>query len=556
MAISPASLSYAARQRYEPETNVLHTLFEVPGEGAARLTDFMPWFDDPHDRIHQVHRRIEGAEGRVRFRVTFDPRFDYGRTVPRHEIGEDGVVARDGSRGLALSVRSDVAGGMSARPEGGTQVEVTVGPGERIWVVYAWASRVDPLRTYRGPESLRSTLRAWRAWSHHVGFHGPWRRHVLRSALVLKLLQFAPTGAMIAAPTTSLPEWIGGARNWDYRYAWIRDAAMSVRAMSRLGPLSEGRSYFRFVRGVLERSAELPIMTAVDGEPVPGEVTLDHLRGYRDSGPVRVGNGARDQLQLDCVGYLLDAADVYERHGGQLSGQAWHHLARAVDRGREKMNQPDHGIWEPREGPRHHVSSKLMTWVALDRGLSLGRRFGDARRAERWRQGRREIRHAIEDAGLDPSKRYFVDAFGGVDIDASLLLFPLCGFLPPDDPRVQRTVRRVQEELGHRGFVYRYRYSDGLAGDEGAFVLCGFWLAEALALSGRLDEALDVFDRHVGASNHLGLLSEEVNPETGEVLGNFPQAFSHHGLIDAAIRLDDALRRRDEEDGDGVADPA
>jgi GH15 family glucan-1,4-alpha-glucosidase len=548
-AIMPARRPFESLQRYDPNTNVLETLFRIPEQGSVRLTDYMPWTDDPRASIHEIHRRIECTEGQVDLDVLFDPRFEYASGSTRLEITENGALAMGPTGERFVAVLGSGAT-WTRRPEGGVQARTQLRAGERRWLVLSWgAPRPEPITAYRPFEHLRRTRHAWREWSSRLQYDGPWRHHVVRSALVLKLLIYSPSGAMVAAPTTSLPETLGGSRNWDYRYTWIRDAALAIRAGNLIGAVNEAREFFHFVRDTLNRAKSLAVMYAVDGEPVPAERVLEHLSGYEGSRPVRIGNDARGQRQLDTAGALLDAAFLYERFGGSLSLSAWRHLRAVVEQVRESWGEPDHGIWETRNGIRHNVHSKLMSWVALDRGLRLSPLFGGAPEEEAWISSAAELRGEILREGLDPSSRYFVSTYRGIDVDASLLLVPIYGFLPPDDPRVGATIDRIRAELGSGGLVYRYRNSDGLEGREGAFLLCGFWLAEALALCGRLDEAQEVFVANAEASNHLGLLSEEIEPDGQQLIGNFPQAFSHMGLISAAARIDLALRLRDEGSG-------
>ncbi len=553
--VTPTSFPFDSLQRYDPDTNVLETLFQVAGQGVVRVTDYMPWTDDPRAAVHEVHRRVQCVEGHVEMEVTFDPRFQYAAQQATFEHNDHGVLAR-GQQSETIAAVVSGAHAWSDRPGGGKRTRFTLGPGERRWVVLSWgAPRPEPIEAYRPFEHLRATRTAWRSWVHALGYEGPWRHHVVRSALVLKLLMYAPTGAMVAAPTTSLPEWIGGVRNWDYRYSWTRDSAMAIRAANLLGANQEARDFFHFVRDTLDRQSDLQIMYDLDGNPVPDERSLDHLAGHRGSKPVRVGNGARDQVQLDTAGALLDAAHVYERGGGSLGLSAWRKLRAVVEGVDARWTQPDHGIWEPRDGVRHNVHSKLMSWVALQRGAELAPLFGDHDRSQHWKTSAAAVHADVCERGLDATGAHFVAAYDHEHADAALLLLPITGFLPAVDPRVERTIARIRSELGDGPFLHRYRTEDGVGGAEGSFVLCGFWLAEALAMAGRVDEAQEIFLAHAEASNHLGLLAEEVDASTGEALGNFPQAFSHLGLINAAARINRALRLGDQGLGDrGLGD--
>jgi GH15 family glucan-1,4-alpha-glucosidase len=351
---------------------------------------------------------------------------------------------------------------------------------------------------------------------------------------------------MVAAPTSSLPVSPDGKRNWDYRFSWTRDSAMAIRAMNLIGYGSEALDFFHFVRDCVHRRDRLDLMVSIHGHDAAEEQVLGHLAGHRGSGNVRIGNAAAHQIQLDITGPLLDAADLYERSGGIISLRFWREIRHLVDHTADTIRDPDHGIWEARTEPQHHVHSKLMAWVALDRALRLAPLFGGDKHLEHWRSAREEVRQEILEKGFDPRVGSFVDSYGSKGVDAALLLFPIYGFLPPNHPRITGTLDRVLRDLAEGRFLRRYRGDDGIGADEGGFLLCGFWLAEALALAGRVDEALEVMNDHLGAANHVGLLAEEVDPATGTELGNFPQAFSHLGLIQAATRTDLALRMRDE----------
>jgi len=544
--ITPVARPFRSLQRYDPDTNVLETLLTVDGQGTVRLTDFMPWSDDPRGCIREIHRRIECVEGDVELEATFDPRFDWGEAPAELQMGTRGVKAK-GHSGTSLVAVLSAGNGWQGAAAGGARCRFRLRAGQRRWLILSWdAEEPESVEVHRPFEHLRLTRRRWREWSARLQYDGPWRHHVLRSALCLKLLIYAPSGAMIAAPTTSLPEWIGGDRNWDYRYAWVRDAALAVRAGNLLGFSAEARDFFHFVRDALAPSPSLRVMYSIDGQEVPEERTIATLGGHRGSAPVRVGNGARSQLQLDAAGALVDTAHLHERFGGRLTLPAWQSMRSVIDQTAATWRDPDDGIWEPRSGRRHNVHSKLMCWLALDRGAGLASAFGEAELAAGWARDAAEVHDEVCARGLDPTGRHFVAAYGEDRADAALLQLPIHGFLPDEHPLLLATVERVRADLGAGPFLHRYRADDGLAGPEGAFILCGFWLAEALALQGDLEEAQRIFVAHAEASNHLGLLAEEIDPSTSEQLGNFPQAFSHLGLINAALRIDLALRLRDE----------
>jgi len=529
--IAPAEASHEALQSYDDSTNVLQTLFRKPGQGVICLTDYMPWDGDERSATHEMHRLLDAREGSMEMEIIFDPRFDYARGETVIEIGDEGVVAEgpNGER-LALSIGGGIQ--FQKRQEGGAVARFTLRTQQRLWTVLAWgAKRPEKIAAHRPFDHLRATRRFWRHWAAKLQYDGPWRHDVQRSALMLKMLQYAPTGAMVAAPTTSLPVCPGGQRNWDYRFSWTRDSAMAIRAMNLIGYHDEAGGFFHFVRDTISRHDRLDLMVTIDGDAVPDEILLEHLAGHQNSWPVRIGNAARDQTQHDIIGPLLDATALFERSGGTIGLGLWRQIRKLVNKAIEDSVEPDHGIWEPRSEARHHVHSKLMTWVALDRALHIAPMFGGDRYETVWAQARDRIMLEILEKGYDTGSGTFVGSYGGNSVDATLLLMPINGFLPPHDARVGRTIKRVVHELGDGQFLRRYRTSDGIDADEGAFVLCGFWLSEALALTGRLDEALEAFHSHLSAANHLGLLPEEVDSATRAPLGNYPQAFSHLGLI-------------------------
>jgi GH15 family glucan-1,4-alpha-glucosidase len=398
------------------------------------------------------------------------------------------------------------------------------------------AERID-----RGEVRARidATAQYWRDWCAGCAYNGPYREKVLRSALVLKALTYAPTGAIVAAPTTSLPEHIHGSRNWDYRYSWLRDAALNLYALFALGYTEEANAFMAWIeRTTAGRARDLQIMYGIGGERLLPEVELVGLDGFRGSKPVRIGNGAVKQFQLDVYGYLLDTAWLYHRVGGDISPSFWSFLCGVVDVVAERWMMPDEGIWEVRAEARHFVSSKVMAWVAVDRAIRLARARLLPGDIDGWTKLRADIRRRIETEGVDPTSGALVQAFGSDALDASNLLASLVGFLPADDARTRATIRRTAAELAPDGLVYRYRdYGDGLDIPEGTFVICSFWLVDNLALLGETHQARELFERLLTYTNDLGLLAEQIDTKTGELLGNFPQAFSHVGLISAAINL-------------------
>ena len=404
-------------------------------------------------------------------------------------------------------------------------------------------------------QQLHETLDYWREWADDCTYRGPYREQVVRSALVLKLLTYEPSGALVAAPTTSLPEQVGGQRNWDYRYTWLRDSSLTLYALLTIGYVDEAADFRRWLEDTVgfDSTAAPQIMYGIDGRRELPEQTLSHLEGYRGSRPVRIGNGAADQRQLDIYGVILRSAALHYQHGSDPPREGepptdserrasptprdWQVLRSLVDKAAEHWGEPDRGIWEVRGGPQPFVYSKLMCWSALDVGIRLAQQHGLDAPVQSWRQSRAQIRAAILDQGFNRQLGAFVQALGSSTLDASALMIPRVGFLPATDPRVRSTVARIQRDLTRDGLVFRYRAPDGLPGDEGTFTLCSFWLANALALAGQLDEAQALFEHVLGQANDLGLLAEEIDPMTGEQLGNFPQAFSHMALIGTAVDL-------------------
>ncbi len=389
---------------------------------------------------------------------------------------------------------------------------------------------------------LEATSATWAAWADRCTYEGPYREQVVRSALVLKGLTNGPTGAIVAAATTSLPEEIGGERNWDYRFSWLRDSALTLNALFALGYGDEAQAYVEWLkRTTAGRASELQIMYGVGGERLLPEVELDWLEGYRGSRPVRIGNGAYSQFQLDVFGELLDTVWIYRQHGGEIDDVFWEFLGRVAGAVIDRWRLPDQGIWEIRGEPRHFTYSKVMAWVALDRVVRIAELDGREGALDEWRANRDVLRELIEREGVDPESGAFLQSFDdGGKLDASNLMIPIVGFVEHTDPRARATFERTIAELSADGFVYRYVTDgvDGLSGDEATFAICSFWLVECLARAGETERARELFERLLGFCNDVGLLAEEIDPHSGELIGNFPQAFSHLGLIQAAIALD------------------
>ncbi|MDP9457889.1 MAG: glycoside hydrolase family 15 protein [Actinomycetota bacterium] len=545
-AVRPAE-PFASENEYVGHSGVLRTTFRTDG-GVATLTDFMPIHKGSGPRPfadaqapRRLVRLVEGIEGEVSIGIDFRPRPDYGAEDPEVNLGRGGVVV-DASGGYRLYLRSSVPLGIEDRAASGSAV---VAAGERVALVLDLAGGdgtggADPAATAR---ELEETLAFWRGWAAGCYYRGPYEEAVLRSAVTLKLLTHAPTGAMVAAPTTSLPEEIGGERNWDYRYTWIRDAAFAVYALFLAGHVEDGVRFVEWVCDIALRCepGDLRIMYGLAGEHDLPERTLDHLEGYRGSRPVRVGNAASEQFQLDVYGELLDCFHTCRRFGGMTPEAVralWPAFARQVEVVAERWREPDSGIWEVRSEPRHFVYSKVMAWVALDRGVKAAEELGLPADLPRWRAERDAARAEVLERGYDPKMGAFARSYGEPALDASNLLLPLVGFLGAHDPRVRATVEATERGLVADGLVYRYvGAEDGLPGGEATFGVSTFWLVDNLAALGRVEEARELFERTLARASPLGLYAEELDPTTGAHLGNFPQALTHIGLINSAINL-------------------
>ena len=532
--IAPAGRHHGVSRRYRGETLVLETDFDT-AEGVVRVVDCMPRRSD-HASVVRV---VQGISGRVPMRMDLVVRFDYGWVVPwMRTVGEHlhGVAGPDFVC-LATPVETR---GENFR----TIAEFSVGPGDEVPFVFSWHSQYsDGTCGGEAAHKVAETEAWWSTWSERCTYRGPWRDAVVRSLITLKTLTYEPTGAVVAAATTSLPERLGGSRNWDYRYCWLRDATFSLDALIRAGYADEAAAWRDWLlRVVAGDPSQLQIMYGPAGERRLTELQLDWLAGYEGSRPVRIGNAASTQVQLDVYGEVLDALQR-ARHAGMPSDpSAWPLLRALIDHVEVHWQEPDESIWEVRSGPRQFTHSKVMAWVCIDRAILVVERFGRDGPVERWRKLRTEIHNDVCRRGTDPERGRFVRAYGSSELDASLLLLPIVGFLPPDDERIVRTVEAVQNELSDDGLLRRYRTddegnADGLAEDEGVFLACNFWLVDALALLGRRDQAARLYERLLGLRNDVGLLSEEYDPSHDRLVGNFPQAFSHVGLVNSAFNL-------------------
>ena len=549
---------WRSTRRYAGRSLALETTFTTPG-GELVLTDALGLGPDNdghrlgRDVPHVLVRRLVCTAGEVDVLVDYRPRPEYGLVVPLVSRVDGGVTARGGADWLVLTLPGDV--GIA---DGTARAELRLRAGDVVHLALQRSTLGDavPAHVWTQPELaelLDRTLAAWESWCDlHQAYEGPWADLVHHSGRVLEGLSYQPSGAIVAAATTSLPEGVGGERNWDYRYAWVRDASFTMEALWVAACPDEADDFFGFMTtagaGGIGPEQSLQIMFGVAGEHDLSERTMRHLRGWRDSRPVRVGNGAWDQRQVDVYGELLGAAARLADQLPAIDADTRWFLASCADAAAVRWRDRDQGIWEVRGDPQHFLYSKVMCWVALDRAIALAAVLDAGDRVDAWKQARDEIADAVLEQGWSDEAGAFTQYFGSTALDASALMLPIVGFLPADDPRVLATIDAVAERLtDERGLVYRYRTEegvDGLAGEEGTFLLCTFWLAQALALSGQVERASEVFERAAAYVTDLGLLAEEVDAGTGELLGNFPQAFSHIGLVNAAWAIDQAQRAR------------
>ncbi len=546
------------KQFYWPDTNVLITRFLTP-DGVGQITDFMPVglpADDP--RRHQLVRWVQVVRGSMEFRLECQPAFNYGRDPHTAHVVEGGVCFESPGLNMGLGTRETL------RVDGNRVVsQFTLHEGQTATFAFGKVENRDCGIFPGGSDAkdlIDTTEQFWRRWLSQCTYRGRWREMVQRSALTLKLLTFEPTGAIVAAPTCSLPEGVGGERNWDYRYTWIRDAAFTLYGLMRIGFTDGAAQFMGWLEArchELNPDGSLQIMYGIDGRHTLTEETLDHFEGYKGSRPVRIGNGAYDQMQLDIYGELMDSVYLYNKYGSPISYALWRHLEQLINWVCDNWTRTDEGIWEVRGGQQHFVYSKLMCWVAIDRGLRLADKRSFPAKRDRWVKVRDQIYKEIMTRGWSNSRRAFVQHYGSQSLDASNLMMPLVFFLSPSDPRnignLEATLQPPDKGgLVSNSLVYRYNIeetADGLTGEEGTFNICTFWLVEALTRAGRTDrrmlnKARLMFEEMLGYANHLGLYAEETG-RSGEALGNFPQAFTHLALISAAFNLDRALGTRD-----------
>jgi GH15 family glucan-1,4-alpha-glucosidase len=545
--IRPCLETGARKQMYLPDTNVLITR-TLAAAGVAEVSDFMPVGADPGRHHPTLVRRAKCVRGAVSFDMVCEPRFDYGRAGHKVDPRAGEVLFHsDAPDGLTLRLRTDVP--VEVR-DGAAVAKFTLNAGETAAFVLERAGgpgENPSAAPHFVADAFKDTVNFWRTWIGHSKYQGRWRETVNRSALALKLLVSDTHGSLIAAATCGLPEELGGERNWDYRYTWIRDASFTLYALIRLGYTSEAG---RFMRWIEERCMDLnpdgsmQIMYGYDGRKTLTEETLPHFEGYKGSSPVRIGNGAYDQLQLDIYGELMDSVYLYNKYGEPISSELWENLVRLVDWVCDHWREKDEGIWEVRGGRKEFLYSRLMCWVAVDRAIRLADRRSFPYPFDRWRKVRDAIYYEIFQNFWDPKRQAFVQHKGVTTLDASNLLMPMVKFISPTDPRWLTTLRAIEEDLVDDSLVFRYRVgdaaSDGLMGEEGTFNMCSFWYAEVLARSGDVQQARYVFEKMLGYANHVGLYAEELGPH-GEHLGNFPQAFTHLGLISAAYAIDRKL---------------
>jgi len=544
--LTPSNI-HSVTRRYRPDTNVLETSFNT-SSGSGILYDFMPVHHHsvmpraPREvtETQRVVRILHCTQGRLDFEMECCPKFDYGTIVPHAALSTPHTgIAHGGSDAVSVFCSAPLT-----LVNDGFRARGAIFEQEKLYATVSnqssFSHHTEPLTPEKLDQELDDTTAFWEGWAAQCTFRGEHRDAVVRSALTLKALTYAPSGGLVAAPTTSLPETIGGVRNWDYRYTWIRDATFALYALSIIGFTGEARAFKDWLEwSTSGRARDLQVMYGLGGERRLTEIEIPELDGYERSRPVRIGNGAYNQFQLDIYGEIMDSAHIFRKFGGSVDAEYWEYLRRVVNFVIDHWQEPDDGIWETRGGRQHFVFSKVMCWVAMDRAIKAVDTMGLPGDVKVWRTVRDQIRDEVMDKGYSESRQAFVQSYGSKNLDAANLMLPLVGFIPVTDPKMRSTIRAIQSELTNsNGFVYRYRdFDDGLGGSEGTFTICTFWLADNLIQIGELKEARHLFETAMSCANDLGLLSEEYDDATNTMLGNFPQAFSHMAMINTAVHL-------------------
>jgi alpha,alpha-trehalase len=547
--LMPLADQFQIVQHYEGLTNILATEFKTDS-GHAKLVDFMPSFKVGRTMVSagEIHRRLTCLSGEIELEALISPRMNYGRIIPDvNSVKKIGYSFSSQQQEMHQQLALITPLRFKEVEQGTLAFNLHLRKGDQTILVLRYGgAKLHHTENTFSDVKLEQTRTYWKTWASKTKVSGKWREPIVRSALALKLLIYSPTGAIVAAPTTSLPEQIGGVRNWDYRYSWVRDSSFVLWAFHSLGHDQAEENYLDWMTSMFYLTCEnLQVMLGISSERDLTERTLDHLEGYRQSTPVRVGNGAWDQFQLDVYGILLDALYFSHKHGGGVSLKVFDYLvAPLVKQVEQVWDIPDCGIWEVRGEKEPFVYSKMWCWVGLDRAVKIATSLRRSEDAQRWSKLRDEIKETILEKGWDESIGSFVRSFGTTDLDCANLLMPQLRFISGKDPRMVATIDKTIKELGEGKFLYRYRTKDGLPGEEGAFLICSFWLVSCLALAGRLKEAEELLDGLIECSNHVGLFSEEVDPKNGSMLGNYPQAFTHMGFITAAVTVSRELERR------------
>lgn len=547
--IIPKSEEFETRQFYEDRTNILITQFK-DGNGILQILDFMPCFKVSQTIVStgEIHRRISCIEGSFEFEVSVEPKMNYGALTPSiirvAETGYSFVSAAAKGQGLSLITPLE----FMEEEKGKLSRKMKLSDEEKTDLVLRYGgANLHPDEDTLADDKLSETRAYWIKWASRCKYKGKWRDMVIRSSLALKLLVYSPSGAIVAAPTTSLPEQIHGVRNWDYRYSWIRDSSFVLWAFHAIGHDAIEATYFDWLMGTFYLTAQnMQVMAGVGGERILTETTLDNLEGYKGSNPVRIGNGAFDQFQLDLYGVLVDSLFFSHQHQKKLTLKVYEHLVRPVVKIVDSVwDKPDCGIWEVRGGKRNFVYSKMWCWVALDRAVKIASALNMKEDAKDWTVIRDEVRRKIYEKGWNEKVKSFVQSYNSTELDSANLLMPQVKFIDGKDPKMISTINAIKKSLMiNDKFLYRYKTNDGLPGEEGAFLICSFWMVSCLTMAGKIGEAEKLLDSLLECSNHLGLFSEEINPNDGSMLGNFPQAFTHMGFITAATGIDVAKHTR------------